>query len=1001
MRFSAKNWKDKDARAGAKAFADRWEGKGYEKGESQKFWLDLLCNVFGVKDFVNFISFEDQVKLDHTSFIDCYIPSTRVLIEQKSVEKDLRAPSKQSDGRELTPFQQAKRYITELPVSKHPRWVVTCNFAEFLIYDMEKPSGEPEQVLLANLERDFYRLQFLVDSTSESVRREEEISLKAGELVGKIYDSLLPEFGDKPTDADYHALNVFCVRLVFCLYAEDAGIFKKEQFFHYLKSFRPENMRVALRELFRVLDTPMENRDRFMEEKLAEFPYVNGSLLHEKEGEAIPPISEKTAEILLNRASLDFDWSEISPTIFGAVFESTLNPETRRSGGMHYTSIENIHKVIDPLFLDDLKNEFREIVPSTSKVLTKAQRQKLLALQDKLGSLKFLDPACGSGNFLTETYSSLRKLENQILKQLMDDKIVMGEIANPVKVDITQFYGIEINDFAVNVAKSALWIAESQMLKETETIVQRDIDFLPLKTNATIVEGNALRMDWTRLGAEDSESEALVANKLNIIKVDDLDSLTVNDIRLPYEQKKGEITVITREVEYKDPKDVDYSAIVNKVKGSNHYDYIMGNPPFVGARMMKQGSEQKKEIQDLFGDIKDVQDLDYVTGWYYKAAELIMGTQTEVAFVSTNSICQGAQVPILWKELFEKFGIRINFAYQTFKWMSESTDMAAVHCIVVGFANFDRPIKKIYPCNNNPILVQNISPYLFDGPDCFVEAQKNPLCDVPKMNFGNQPRDGGNLIVSEDDYHEMVKQEPSIVKWLHPYVGADEFINNGKRYCLWLKGIEPETIKKSKILYGRVDAVRRFRLGSKAKTTNGYAKVPHLFAQITQPDNVDYLLIPSVSSENRHYIPIGFMESDNISSNAVQIIPNAAIYHFGILTSVVHMAWMRTVAGRLEMRYRYSKEIVYNTFPWCKPNEKQKAKIENSAKRILDVRSKYSNSSFASLYDELTMPLDLRKAHAENDKAVMEAYGFSPKMTEEEIVAKLFKMYQELIKKES
>ena len=981
----------------AKKFVEEWSGKGYEKGESQKFWLDLLCNVFGVKDFANFVSFEDQVKLDHTSFIDCYIPSTRVLIEQKSVEKDLRAPSKQSDGRILTPFQQAKRYITELPVSKHPRWVVTCNFAEFLIYDMENPSGEPEQVLLANLEKDFYRLQFLVDSKSESIRREEEISLKAGELVGKIYDSLLPEFGDKPTDVDYHALNVFCVRLVFCLYAEDAGIFNKEQFYHYLKSFRPENMRVALRELFRVLDTPLENRDRFMEAKLADFPYVNGSLFHEKEGETIPPISEKTADILLNRASLNFDWSEISPTIFGAVFESTLNPETRRSGGMHYTSIENIHKVIDPLFLDDLKEEFHEIVPSTGKVLTKTQRQKLLALQDKLGSLKFLDPACGSGNFLTETYTSLRKLENQILMQLMDDKIVMGEIANPVKVDITQFYGIEINDFAVNVAKSALWIAESQMLKETETIVQRDIDFLPLKTNATVVEGNALRMDWTRLGTEDSESETLVADKLNIIKVDDLDSLTVNDIRLPYEQKKDEITVITREVEYKDPKDIDYSAIVSKAKRSNHYDYIMGNPPFVGARMMKQGSEQKKEIQDLFGDIKNVQDLDYVTGWYHKAAELIQGTQTEVAFVSTNSICQGAQVPILWKELFEKFGVRINFAYQTFKWMSESTDMAAVHCIVVGFANFDRPIKKIYPCDNNPFLAQNISPYLFDGPDCFVEAQKNPLCDVPKMNFGNQPRDGGNLIVSEEDYQELVKQEPSIVKWLHPYVGADEFINNGKRYCLWLKGIEPETIKKSKILYGRVDAVRRFRLGSKAKTTNGYAKVPHLFAQITQPDDVDYLLIPSVSSENRRYIPIGFMQSNNISSNAVQIIPNAMIYHFGVLTSVVHMAWMRTVAGRLEMRYRYSKEIVYNTFPWCKPNEKQKAKIENSAKKILDVRSKYSNSSFASLYDELTMPLDLRKAHAENDKAVMEAYGFSPKMAEEEIVADLFKMYSNLV----
>ena len=981
-----------EQRKAAKMFVREWTGKGYEKGECQKFWLDLLCNVFGVKDFANFVTFEDQVVLDHTSFIDARIPLTKVLIEQKSVEKDLRAPVKQSDGNMLTPFQQAKRYSAELPYSERPRWIVTCNFAEFLVYDMENPRGEPERILLKDLEKDFYRLRFLVDSKSERIRREEEISLKAGELVGKLYDALYKEYIN-PSAESLRSLNILCVRIVFCLYAEDAGLFKtKTAFEDYVKSFRVENLRNGIIKLFKALDTKEKNRDKY-EKKLEPFPYVNGGLFAYEDVE-IPNFNEEIVDVIVNYCA-PFDWSEISPTIFGAVFESTLNPETRRKGGMHYTSVENIHKVIDPLFMDNLWEEFHEIAGST-----KSQRQKLLALQDKIARLKFLDPACGSGNFLTETFISLRRLENEVLKLLMGDQIVMGKIANPVKVSITQFYGIEINDFAVNVAKAALWIAESQMLKETEDIVQHDIDFLPLRTNATIVEGNALRMDWARLSSEEPVHEALVADKLNIIQVDDVDSLTVNDIHLPYDQKKNEIIVNTREVEFKNPKDVDYRALAGKAKQPrNHYDYIMGNPPFVGARMMEQGGEQKREIQSLFGDIKDVQDLDYVTGWYYKAAELIQDTQTEVAFVSTNSICQWAQVPVLWKVLFEKFGIRINFAYQTFKWMSESTDMAAVHCIVVGFAGFDRLAKTIYLNEGAALRAQNISPYLFDGTDAFVEAQKKPLCDVPKMNFGNQPRDGGNLVVSEGDYFEIIKQEPSIAKWIRPYIGADEFINNGNRYCLWLKGAEPETIKKSKILYGRVDAVRRFRLDSKAKTTNGYAKVPHLFAQITQPEGEDYLLIPRVSSENRYYIPIGFMNSDSIASDAVQIISGATIFHLGVLTSNLHMAWMRTVAGRLKSDYRYSKELVYNTYPWCNPTEKQKAKIENSAQKILDVRAKYPGSSLAALYDVSTMPADLRRAHAENDRAVMEAYGFSPKMPEEEIVAELFKMYGHMTEK--
>lgn len=986
--------KEIERQAAAKKFIKEWSGKGYEKGECQKFWIDLLCNVFGIQDFASFILFEEQVKKYFvenetkqakivTNFIDAYIPSTHVIIEQKSSGKDLHELNKQSDGTFLTPFQQAKNNSANLPYTKRPRWIVTCNFDEFLIYDMERPDGEPQQIFLKDLQKEHYRLQFLVDTQNEHISREEEISLKAGKLVRKLYNALLKQYID-PDDRSLRSLNILCVRIVFCLYAEDAGQFATKTCFEdYIQSFKVENVREAIIRLFKGLDTKLENRDKY-DTKLQAFPYVNGGLFAYEDIE-IPNFNEEIVDILVNHCA-PFDWSKINPTIFGAIFQSTLNPETRRTGGMEFTSLANIHKVIDPLFLNDLQAEYKSI---TSLPYSKIQKQKLLALQDKLASLKFLDPACGSGNFLTETFISLRRLENEILRFLSGDQVTLGEIKNPVKVSINQFYGIEINDFAVAVARTALWIAESQMIAETELIIPRSLEFLPLKNHATIVEGNALRMDWSKL-SDEPQLDLFYTNKLKYYIVsDDFNKDSLHDVSIQY-KAMDEMHVATKQVE---------QGILPQNKPKNIiYNYIIGNPPFIGARMMAQGSEQKKDIQNLFGDTKEVQDLDFVTGWYKKAAELIKGKQTQVAFVSTNSICQGSQVPILWKILFEKYGICINFAYQTFKWTNEGDDVAAVHCVIISFANFDKSNKTIYTANGETIQAKNICPYLFDGPATFVEAQKNPLCDIPKMNFGNQPRDGGNLIVSEEDYSEILKQESSIAKWLHPYIGAEEFINNKKRYCLWLKHAKPEDIKRSKILYGRVDAVRRFRLNSKAKTTNGYAKVPHLFAQITQPDELDYLLIPRVSSENRYYIPIGFMKSDTISSDAVQIIPHATLYHFGVLTSKLHMAWTRTVAGRLKSDYRYSKEIVYNNFPWSNPSDTQKAKIEATAQAILDVRAKHPNASLADLYDDLTMPADLRKAHAENDHAVMEAYGFNPKMTEDEIVAELFKMYRELTK---
>ena len=971
---------EKQRAASAAEFAERWKGRGYEKGDSQLFWTELLTEVFGIENPSQFIRYEEQVKVDKTNFIDGHIPSTRVLIEQKGIDKDLRKGSVQSDGSVLNPYQQAKRYVANMPLSEHPRWIVTCNFKEFLVYDMEQPNGEPEQILLENLGKEYYRLQFLVDAKSEHLSKEMEVSMQASEIVGKIYEALLKQYDDNSPEA-LRWLNILCVRIVFCLYAEDAEIFLHDQFHDYLSRYEADDLRSALIRLFDVLKTPQEQRSKYLKDDLKAFPYTNGGLFEEEI--EIPQFTEELKQTLLKNASLDFDWSEISPTIFGAMFESTLNPETRRSGGMHYTSIENIHKVIDPLFLNDLRSELDTIL---EEKVERQRQKKLDAYQDKLASLTFLDPACGSGNFLTETYLSLRRLENEVIRERYHGQTMMGEFLNPIKVSIQQFYGIEINDFAVTVATTALWISEAQMLAETERIIHQDIEFLPLKSYTNIREGNALRMDWDIIETP-SDIPTIHANNVHLI-IEPQPQMASEPV-VEYD----EVNVVTRRM--------DSDIKPDKLRYQVNYDHIFGNPPFVGARMMAQGSSQKKDVENLFGKIKDVQDLDYVCCWYKKAAQVMQKTHTRAGFVSTNSICQGSQVPILWNVLLNDFHVHINFAYQTFKWNSEASEKAAVHCVIIGFSTDEVKNKYLYTSNGQMLQVSNISPYLFEGDNTFAVSQKTPLCDVPQMNFGNQPRDGGHFVLSEEEKNELIQQEPSIERWIRPYIGAEEFIKQKSRYCLWLRDAQPTDIKQSKILYERVQAVRDFRLSSSAKTTQGYAKVPHLFAQITQPEGVDYLLVPSVSSERRRYVPIGFMKSDVISSNAVQIIPNATLYHFGVLTSNVHMAWMRVVCGRLKSDYRYSKEQVYNTFPWPSPTEAQKAKIEQTAQTILDVRAKYTGTSLADLYDEVTMPADLRKAHKDNDRAVMQAYGFSPKITEDQeslIVAELFKRYQELTK---
>ncbi len=928
--------KDTEIRQHAKAFVEYWKDKGYEKGESQSFWLSLLRDVLGVAEPEKFIQFEEQVMIDHTSFIDGHISATHVLIEQKSRDKDLRKPIKQSDGSLLNPFQQAQRYSAGLPYSQRPRWIVTCNFNEFLVYDMENPRGEPEQILLKDLEKEYYRLKFITDTGDENIHKEMEVSIQAGNLVGVLYDEILKQYHNPEDPETLKSLNMLCVRLVFCLYAEDAGIFGEHSKFHnYIKSFSARDMRKAMIELFKILNQKPEDRDPYEDEMLLSFPYVNGGLFAGDDIE-IPQMNDTIRDILLRQASEDFDWSDISPTIFGAVFESTLNPETRRSGGMHYTSIENIHKVIDPLFLDELREELDEIKEIT---VDKTKATKLKAFQDKLSKLTFFDPACGSGNFLTETYISLRRLENEVLRCLSNQITMFTDIA-PIKVSIGQFYGIEINDFAVTVAKTALWIAESQMMKETEDILHTDLDFLPLKSYANITEGNALRIDWE--------------------------------------------TVV--------PKD--------------ELNYIMGNPPFVAnsGRTTSAESHSKKMISNdqsddrlmLFG--KDGGVLDYVACWYKKSADLMKGTEIKTAFVSTDSITQGQQVEPLWKALFDE-GIIINFAHTSFKWSNETNEKSAtVYVVIIGISYVKT--KCILFNNNQAKEVSNINPYLMDAPNVIVSSRSKPLCDVPSMMSGGKPVEGGYLIFSDEEKDEFLKKEPLAEKFFRRFTSGETFIYNKMKWCLWLVDASPKDINAMAEVKKRVQLVKDFRLKSSKLATQKGADFPHKFMEIKQP-NSDYLIIPLTTSKNRRYVPIGYLSKDIIANNGASFVPNASLYHFGIVTSNVHMAWMRTVCGYFGPSYRYSNNIVYNNFPWCNPTDEQKEKIEQTAQAILDARALYPDCSLADLYDELTMPVELRKAHQANDKAVMQAYGFNYKtMTESECVAELMKMYQELTKKD-
>jgi len=920
-----------EQREAAKQFAAKWAGKGYEKGECQKFWRSLLHDVFGIEDPDDWVDYEIPLA---TGYVDAYISRTKVLIEQKSFSKGV------ADKQAL---DQAFKYAGAAPGTMPVRYVVLCNFSEFRIYDKHSADMKPVTVKLSDLPKKLSILRFLteVKQPVSEVRAVSLVDEKAAYLVGKLYNLFLDSYVGEKDERLYESLNQLCVRLVFCAYAEDSGVFpNRDQFVTYMRRYGAEAFRDRLKQLFRILNTDYKDRDPEDIPDLLAFPYV-GSKLFADEEIRIPRFTEELRTMLLDEMCADVNWTEINPTIFGSVFESTLSTAMRRKNGMHYTSIENIHRVIDPLFFWELERELDGIaaIQNVSK-----RNDALLAFQEKLGKLRFLDPACGSGNFLTETYLSLRRLENKAiaLRQNGQNEFDLGDV---IKVKIDQFYGIEIDDFAVSVAQTALWIAESQMILETEEILHSKIDFLPLRRYAHIVRGNSVRVDWGALLPDGAE-----------------------------------------------------------------FDFIIGNPPFIG--YSNQSEEQKADMLETFVDeaghpLATAGKIDYVAAWYWKAARYMIGRRTRTAFVSTNSIVQGEQVAAIWQPLKSRFGVIIEFAWRTFVWNSQANEKAHVHVVIIGFSSGNRKSaveKRIFEVvvekDEHGKKVERVAMsraaridgYLYDAVDVFLPNRGTCMCDVPSMTSGNRPADGGHLIIEGAEYSEFVKKEPDSVRFIKRLCGSEEMINAKKRYCLWLVDVSPGDIRRMPEVMKRVEACRQDRLAAPDPGRRKLAERPTLFRETMNPSS--FIVVPNVSSESRRYIPMDFFGAETIPTNLVSIIPGATIYHFGVLTSSTHMAWVRAVCGRLKSDYRYSAKIVYNNFPWPTPTEEQQRKIEQTAQRILDIRKAHPDCSLADLYAEPMMAYDLKAAHEDNDRAVMDAYGFDYKLEETEVVAKLFERYK-------
>ncbi|VEI13070.1 DNA methyltransferase [Trueperella bialowiezensis] len=933
-------------RHNAQAFAQTWRGRGYEKGDTQQFWGNLLRSVMGVPEDQTVTGVRYEEGTSRRGFIDVIIPDAKTLIEQKSIGVDLDRPEMRQ-GQMVTPFEQALNYANSLPNSQRPDYIIVCNFEEFRIHNLDqvKPEENYLSFRLEELPEQYHLLDFLINPANTRRYREEQVSMDAGVLIGELYHGLREQYIDPDSERSQHSLNVLCVRLVFCLFAEDAGIFAKDSFHYFLANTPHDQVRTRLLELFQVLDTPEDERDPYLSADLKAFPYVNGGLFDSRTSGPIeiPLFTEELYDLLVNRVSRDTNWAEISPTIFGGVFESTLNPETRASGGMHYTSPENIHKVIDPLFLDDLTAELQSILTEFAGQDVK-RKNRLRAFHDKIAGLTFFDPACGSGNFLTETYISLRRLENKVLSELTDQtELAFGDIT-PLKVSLDQFYGIEINDFAVSVASTAMWIAELQANIEAQTIVTQLIDDLPLSDSAHIVQGNALRTDWAEI--------------------------------LPPEK----------------------------------CDYIIGNPPFLGYSRLN--ADQKEERLAIFGKGGSV--LDYVACWHRKAAEYMEGTECEAALVSTNSICQGQQVAPLWEPLFE-MGISINFAHRSFSWANEATDQAQVTCVIIGFSHKERTEKYLWDYRRATAeeraagsareigtrrAVDHINAYLADAPDVFIQRRGKPLSDVPEMKAGGKPTEGNFLLLSPDEKAQVLAAEPDLEEWIRPFSMGQEFINGKDRYCFWLVDTPRSVIAKSPILRERVQGVRDMRLASTKKATQKKAETPWLFDEIRYAGSEPYIAVPAVSSERRRYIPLGFVANGMIPGNQLYFIPSNSLFIFGVMCSQFHNSFMRAVAGRLELRYRYANTIVYNNFVFPDPTAEQREAIENAAQAVLDAREEYPEATLADLYDPDNSWLypELTRAHEQLDRAVEAAYGvdyseMDDSAREAAIVAHLFELY--------
>ena len=881
-------------------FSKEWAEYSNEEADAKPFLVEFF-NVFGIYS-KKVATFEHRVKKldERDGYIDLLWKGT-ILIEMKSRGKNLDKA-----------FQQAKDYLHGLKQHELPKYILVSDFEIFKLYDLEE-----ENILefrIADLVNNVQSFGFLLGYQKKVYKEQDPANIKAAESMGKLHDRL------KEIGYDGHPLEVYLVRLLFCLFAEDTTIFNKQQFQDYIEFRTNEDgsdLAPKLQELFQVLDTPSEKRFKNLDEQLAEFPYVNGKLFQE----ILPMASFDTK---MRQALLDccyIDWSKISPAIFGSMFQSVMNPKERRNLGAHYTSETNILKLIKPLFLDELWAEFENI---------KNNKNKLPEFHKKISSLKFLDPACGCGNFLVITYRELRLLEIAVLRALNKTGQGFLDVSQIIWLDVDMMGGIEYEEFPARIAEVAMWLIDHQMNMLISNEFGQYFARLPLKKSAKIVHGDALEVDW----------ESVV----------------------PKEQ----------------------------------LCYILGNPPFIGSKIMTQ--LQRNQIVKEFDNIQGSGVLDYVTGWYIKSAKFIQNTKIKVAFVSTNSIVQGEQTSILWGQMLNKFSIKIHFAHRTFKWSNEAKGNAAVYCVIVGFANYDTNNKSIFEYDDIKgealeIKAKNINPYLVDAKDLLINKSSNPICNVPKMSFGNMPLDGGHLLLSDIEKSEFILKEPKAEKFIIPLISAYEFLNGEKRWCIWLVDAEPSELKQLPEILKRVEAVKKFRLDSVAPSTQKFATTPSLFRDRNQPET--YILIPSTTSENRKYIPLGFFNKDHIANNSCHTIPNGSLYHFGILMSSMHMAWVKSVCGRLESRYRYSKDIVYNNFPWAEnPSEKQIRQIEEKAQKVLEVRSNFPKSSLADLYNPLTMPPTLIKAHNELDKAVDSAYRTAPFTSEANRMVYLFELYE-------